>query len=88
VSNTCLVCFENNKYSVLARTVGRLAEVQAYAERLVFRQGQTRPRNGRLQNAGQPKQLKHKFSRYDVKLKLKCTTLIVLTVLAGILLEA
>jgi transposase len=38
VSKTCLVRFDNNKYSVEARAVGRPVEVQAYAERLVIRQ--------------------------------------------------
>ena len=38
VSKTCLVRFDNNKYSVSARAVGRPVEVQAYAERIVIRQ--------------------------------------------------
>jgi hypothetical protein len=38
VSKTCLVRFDNNKYSVEARAVGRPVEVQAYADRLVIRQ--------------------------------------------------
>ena len=38
VSKTCLVRFDNNKYSVVARAVGRPVEVQAYAERIVIRQ--------------------------------------------------
>jgi transposase len=38
VSKTCLVRFDNNKYSVAARAVGRPVEIQAYAERLVIRQ--------------------------------------------------
>jgi transposase len=38
VSKTCLVRFDNNKYSVAARAVGRPVEVQAYAERIVIRQ--------------------------------------------------
>jgi transposase len=38
VSKTCLVRFDNNKYSVSADAVGRPVEVQAYAERLVIRQ--------------------------------------------------
>jgi hypothetical protein len=38
VSKTCLVRFDNNKYSVNARAVGRPVEIQAYAERLVIRQ--------------------------------------------------
>ena len=38
VSKTCLVRFDNNKYSVSARAVGRPVEIQAYAERLVVRQ--------------------------------------------------
>jgi transposase len=37
-SKTCLVRFDNNKYSVEARAVGRLVEVQAYADRVVIRQ--------------------------------------------------
>src|SRR5215208_3070354 len=38
VSKTCLVRFDNNKYSVAARAVGRPAEIQAYADRIVIRQ--------------------------------------------------
>jgi hypothetical protein len=38
VSKTCLVRFDNNKYSVAARAVGRPVEVQAYADRIVIRQ--------------------------------------------------
>ena len=38
VSKTCLVRFDNNKYSVSSRAVGRPVEVQAYAGRIVIRQ--------------------------------------------------
>jgi len=38
VSKTCLVRFDNNRYSVAARAVGRPVEVHAYAERIVIRQ--------------------------------------------------
>ena len=38
VSKTCLVRFDNNKYSVAARAVGRPVEIQTYAERIVIRQ--------------------------------------------------
>jgi transposase len=38
VSKTCLVRFDNNKYSVAASAVGRPVEVQAYADRIVVRQ--------------------------------------------------
>jgi len=38
VSKTCLVRFDNNKYSVLASAVGRPVEIQAYADRVVIRQ--------------------------------------------------
>src|SRR6188472_2324569 len=38
VSKTCLVRFDNNKYSVAARAVGRPIEIQAYADRVVIRQ--------------------------------------------------
>jgi len=37
VSKTCLVRFDNNKYSVSSRAVGRAVEIQAYAERIVIR---------------------------------------------------
>ena len=43
VSKTCLVRFDNNKYSVAARAVGRPVEVQAYAERIVIRQRMSKP---------------------------------------------
>jgi transposase len=42
VSKTCLVRFDNNKYSVQASAVGRPVEVRAYAERSELRQ------NGRI----------------------------------------
>ncbi len=38
VSKTCLVRFDNNKYSVQASAVGRPVEVRAYAERIELRQ--------------------------------------------------
>lgn len=38
VSSTCLVRFDNNKYSVAASTIGRPVEVRAYAERVEIRQ--------------------------------------------------
>jgi hypothetical protein len=52
VSKTCLVRFDNNKYSVASRAVGRPVEIQAYADRLVIRQdgaivGEHRRRFGR-----------------------------------------
>ena len=37
-SKTCLVRFDNNKYSVMASAVGRPVEVRAYAERIELRQ--------------------------------------------------
>jgi hypothetical protein len=38
VSKTCLVRFDNNKYSVSASAVGRPVEIRAYAERIELRQ--------------------------------------------------
>ena len=38
VSKTCLVRFDNNKYSVAASAVGRPVEVHAYADRIELRQ--------------------------------------------------
>jgi len=38
VSKTCLVRFDNNKYSVSASAVGRPVEINAYADRIVIRQ--------------------------------------------------
>ncbi|TWB59206.1 hypothetical protein FBZ94_105482 [Bradyrhizobium sacchari] len=38
VSKTCLVRFDNNKYSVAASAVGRPVEAQGYADRIVIRQ--------------------------------------------------
>jgi transposase len=38
VSKTCLVRFDNNKYSVRASAVGRPVEIHAYADRIVIRQ--------------------------------------------------
>jgi hypothetical protein len=38
VSKTCLVRFDNNKYSVTASAVGRPIEIRAYADRIELRQ--------------------------------------------------
>ena len=38
VSRTCLVRFDNNKYSVNASAIGRPVEIHAYADRIVVRQ--------------------------------------------------
>src|SRR6201996_967142 len=38
VSKTCLVRFDNNKYSVASFAVGRPVEIQAFADRIVIRQ--------------------------------------------------
>ena len=38
VSKTCLVRFDNNKYSVNASAVGRPVEIHAYVDRIVIRQ--------------------------------------------------
>jgi transposase len=38
VSKTCLVRFDNNKYSVAAGAVGRPVEIRAYADRIELRQ--------------------------------------------------
>jgi hypothetical protein len=38
VSKTCLVRFDNNKYSVSASAVGRPVEIHAYADRIIIRQ--------------------------------------------------
>jgi transposase len=38
VSKTCLVRFDNNKYSVSASAIGRPVEIYAYADRIVIRQ--------------------------------------------------
>src|SRR5207245_7869504 len=59
VSKTCLVRFDNNKYSVKASSVGRPVEIQAYADRIVIRQdgiivGEHRRRFGREEVASDP----------------------------------
>ena len=38
VSKTCLVRFDNNKYSVASKAVGRPVDVHAYADRIVIKQ--------------------------------------------------
>jgi transposase len=38
ISKTCLVRFDNNRYSVLASAVGRPVEIRAYADRIELRQ--------------------------------------------------
>jgi transposase len=54
VSKTCLVRFDNNKYSVASRAVGRPVEVMAYAERIVIRQeGQIVGEHGRCFGRGE-----------------------------------
>jgi hypothetical protein len=59
VSKTCLVRFDNNKYSVMAKAVGRPVDVQAYADRIVIRQdgeivGEPARRFGRDQTVYDP----------------------------------
>ncbi len=59
VSKTCLVRFDNNKYSVAASAVGRPVEIRAYAERIELRQdgravGQHRRSFGRDQTVFDP----------------------------------
>ncbi|MFA6207765.1 MAG: IS21 family transposase [Methylocystis sp.] len=59
VSKTCLVRFDNNKYSVKASAVGRPVELHAYADRIVIRQdgivvGEHRRRFGREETAYDP----------------------------------
>src|ERR1700726_2404633 len=59
VSKTCLVRFDNNKYSVASRAVGRPVEIQAYADHVVIRQdgaivGEHRRRFGRGETVYDP----------------------------------
>jgi transposase len=59
VSKTCLVRFDNNKYSVVAKAVGRPVDVYAYADRIVLKQdgvivGEHARRFGRNQIAYDP----------------------------------
>jgi transposase len=59
VSKTCLVRFDNNKYSVVAKAVGRPVDVHAYADRIVLKQdgivvGEHARRFGRNQIAYDP----------------------------------
>ena len=59
VSKTCLVRFDHNRYSVMARAVGRPVEIAAYAERIVIRQdgaivGEHARRVGRGQTSYDP----------------------------------
>lgn len=56
VSKTCLVRFDNNRYSVMASAVGRPVDVHAYADRIVIKQdglvvGEHSRRFGRNQTA-------------------------------------
>ncbi len=54
VSKTCLVRFDNNKYSVSASAVGRPVEIQAYADRIVIRQdGRTVAEHARCYGRGE-----------------------------------
>jgi transposase len=59
VSKTCLVRFDNNRYSVMAHAVGRPVDVHAYADRIVIKQdgltvGEHGRRFGRNQTAYDP----------------------------------
>ena len=59
VSKTCLVRFDNNRYSVMARAIGRPVDVHAYADRIVIKQdglivGEHSRRFGRNQTAYDP----------------------------------
>jgi hypothetical protein len=59
VSKTCLVRFDNNKYSVASSAVGRPVDVHAYADRIVIKQdgvivGEHERRFGRNQVAYDP----------------------------------
>ena len=59
VSKTCLVRFDNNKYSVIAKAIGRPVDVHAYADCIVIKQdglvvGEHRRRFGRNQVAYDP----------------------------------
>jgi transposase len=59
VSKTCLVRFDNNRYSVMAHAVGRPVDVHAYADRIVIKQdglivGEHSRRFGRNQTAYDP----------------------------------
>jgi len=47
VSKTCLVRFDNNKYSLAAAAIGRPVEIHGYADRIVIRAAASRPA-GRL----------------------------------------
>src|SRR4051812_12377101 len=54
VSKTCLVRFDNNKYSVNASAVGRPVELHAYADRIVIRQdGRIVAEHGRSYGRGE-----------------------------------
>ena len=39
VTGTCLISFDRNRYSVMARAVRRAVQVRAYADRIVVRCG-------------------------------------------------
>jgi hypothetical protein len=59
VSKTCLVSFDGNKYSVMAKAVGRPVDIHVYAERIVIRQdgvvvGEHARRFGKHQTAFDP----------------------------------
>jgi len=59
VSKTCLVRFDNNKYSVASKAVGRPVDIHAYADRIVIKQdgvvvGEHMRRFGRNQVAYDP----------------------------------
>jgi transposase len=54
VSKTCLVRFDNNKYSVSASAVGRPVEIHAYADRILIRQdGRTVAEHARRYGRGE-----------------------------------
>ena len=54
VSKTCLIRFDNNKYSVSASAVGRPVDIHAYADRIVIRQeGRTVAEHARCYGRGE-----------------------------------
>jgi hypothetical protein len=64
VSKTCLVRFDNNRYSVEARAVGRPVEIRAYAERVEFWQdGQIVGQHARAFGRSEP-WCRHRFETH------------------------
>ena len=69
VSKTCLVRFDNNKYSVNASAVGAPVDLHAYADRIVIRQ-----RGASSPNTPAPSNAARRFSTLGITCRFSCAS--------------